>query len=212
MPRLQGTIPADADTELTPLPPPMVEPRAKFLLRWHPAAWDIIGGRLLPRLGHLPVIEGVNQVGRGGSMAGAIAGAKERGWTVIPPSIRGPGTNYLRCYPTTSGPDTHWATEWEELHPGSQHIGSDTEGYVEFLVWLVEEGHIPPPAPYVVDRIRERLAKELDEAKNKSITVPSFRTEVTRLEAILANLEPPRPRTVEEVSTPTPDDSKGRRR
>lgn len=181
-------------------PPPKIESRPPFLYRAHPARWQVLGGKVLPCLGTLSLIPGVNNVEarRDGSIsaANARAQAEERGWTVIPantlpPSHRKPGqTTYL--WSPKGRPDCVLSL-YERAHPGSTVTTPDEARFVEFLEYLIDVGIVKPPQGYVLSRMLENARERHTKAQDLARNVPSAAIQVERtaaeIEAIEAAIE-----------------------
>jgi hypothetical protein len=171
-----------------------VEARAAFLFRAHPERWQVLGGRVLPALGRLPLVPGVNAVEldeRTGALRvqTAKAEAAERGWTVIPTSCVPPSSglsSYL--YRPTGRPDVTICA-WEKCFPGSASTAPDEDGWIEFLTFLVDDGHVEECPMYVLDRMRSDALSRLDRAIDKSARNPSAASAVERIKAEVEVIE-----------------------
>lgn len=167
---------------------PQLEPRHPRLLTTHPKRWGVIAGRVVPLCGSLHLRPGVHMIRQrtdGRYMAReAQADLTEKGWTIIPEDVDGPGTSYVReVIPGT------WLLSWEHEHPGSDHVSSDTDGYAEWLDGLVKAGKIPGPQPYVLDALAAKMRHQLGELRDLVRAHPSRQPELDRCEADLAALE-----------------------
>jgi len=171
-----------------------VEPRAAFLYRAHPERWQVVGGRVLPLLGRMPLMPGLNNVEldeRTGSLRvrAAKAAAEERGWTVIPTSTVVPGSgrsSYL--YRPKGRPDVTLCI-YELCFPGSSVTQADTAGWVAFLSHLVDSGIVEPSPLYVLDRMRASAISRLDRAINKVQRAPAAASQVERIKAEIEVIE-----------------------
>jgi hypothetical protein len=177
---------------------PLLSARPPFLLQVHSQRWGVIGGQVVPVCGTFKLQNGLGEVsqltdGRF-KIKAAKASAEERGWTLIPSDVDGPGTSYV--YEAAPGV---YLTRWERCFPGSNHIESDTKGYVAWLRKLVESGKIPAPEPYVIGRLMSRLEQEHADLIDKVGTHPSLKPRVEQLARDIAILQ----RELERV-TPAP--------
>jgi hypothetical protein len=177
-------------------PPTKIESRPPFLLRAHPERWGVIGGKVLPVLGRVPLIPGVGgvQIRRDGSMsiADAEVNAKERGWCVIP----------LECLPPShkkAGRDTYlWQppgradvtlTIYERVYAGSTATSTDLAGYIEFLEYLIAQGIVPKPPHYILVSMREKANERLAKARDLARAVPSAALAVDHISAEIAAID-----------------------
>lgn len=148
---------------------PLVEVRAPYILTHHPGRWAVLAGRLVPQLGKLPLVAGVERIeveratGRI-RMAAARAKLEEEGRIVIPYEWAPDGVSYLQCVATKPGRDVQetWLSVFESAHLGDGQTSTDIDAYAEWLESLVTSGKIPACQPHVIDRmldsVRERLA------------------------------------------------------
>ena len=169
-----------------------VEARSAFYLRAHPERWQIMGGQLLPLLGRLPIMPGLNgaELGRGGAvrMATAKARCEERGWTIIPFDAvpKGHGSSYL--WQPEGRPDLTLLI-YERAYPGSTETRCDEAGLVEFLANLVDSGIVDPAPAYIIEKMLEKSRGAYSRAQDAAQTVPSKRIDVERIGKEIAVLE-----------------------
>ncbi len=158
---------------------PRLEARAAALYLFHPERWGVVEGQVVPLLGRMPIIAGVGNVKlvdqKRGLMSTTIAEAEKakRGWTKIPINVDGPGTSYIhRPLPGV------YLTRWETAHAGSAHVSHDTVGYVRWLRGLIASGKLPAPKPYVLEKLRAKLKRQVLELSDKVRTVPSAQVDL----------------------------------
>lgn len=181
----QGVVPGLSMADLGiadglgPADRPRLEPRPAALLMYHPERWCVSEGQVVPLLGRMPLIAGVGGVkqARGGkiNLDLARASSTKRGWTILPPDCEGPGTSYLH-----SPMPGVYLTRWETAHAGSSVVSFDGPGYAAWLRRLMASGRIPPPPPYVLERLRARIRQETLVLQDQVRTVPSVQVELDR--------------------------------
>lgn len=167
---------------------PMLEPRAPRLLRVHPKRWTVLAGKVVPACAHVHLRVGVHMMKqrRDGLFLAreALADWSERGWTVIPEDVDGPGTSYLReVLPGT------WLLRWEQEHAGSEHVSSDLEAYAEWLRGLIRTGKIEGPKPYILEAMAAKMRQAVGELRDAVRASPSRQPELDRAEADLAAVD-----------------------
>jgi hypothetical protein len=172
---------------------PKLVGNAVFWFASHPERWFVNGGELdggsplpfavLPGLSKLSATPGANGVstvqGRDGMqsvrMVEAFAGAEQRGMTILPHDIDGPGTTYLRAYQVGEVqnrktlriyPVYHWVTRFETAFPRSEQIVSDQRGFTLWLRGLILAGRIPGPSVPVLERLRATTLQQLQQAQS----------------------------------------------
>ncbi|NBV19954.1 hypothetical protein [Janthinobacterium sp.] len=173
-----------------------VEPIPAYQLKAHPERWTVMRGELVPLLGKIKHIRGLNgadgEPGKPARIATAEAGAREAGWTPIP----------FTAVPTSAGVSSYlWRPEGrpdvhlhftERVYPGSARVEADEPRYVEWCRWLVTSGTISPPAPYVLRTMEAEYDRRYNDALNRSADFPSYKDVADRalkdLEAIRAEL------------------------
>jgi len=147
---------------------------ADFLLKWHPARWHCVDGEWLPQLGKIRREHGVNGVDRRGDTALAETNATRRGWRIIPmaacPATMTPDglPGYVRVYDGRSGP-VHM-TPWElpKQVGGRVILKSNGDGYNEWLRWLVEQGHVWPADPDIIEALTDIQRARLERNQSNS--------------------------------------------
>lgn len=162
-------------------PPPKVEESPPFLFTHHHEAYTVQGGEVIPRLGKLKLLPGVNGVEEDPKTGRIIAGAaineaREKGLVIIPHDVDGPGTTYL-CRPKGC-PGVH-LSRFEKVYPGSSKIDCDEAAYVEWCRSLVQRGLVPAAPAYILERMRADLIRQLEDLEDKR-GVDSIRKRLAR--------------------------------
>jgi len=147
-----GRAPRRLEVERNRIPHPANVP---FYLKWHPMRWQLIEGEWLPLLGKMRIDPGLNGVDRSGDDTLCRVNNQKKGWRILPweccpPNT--PGGVYIAEHDCMQG--VHYCEAWETpRHLGTRVLPSviDTEGYVNFLRWLVREGHVVHPDNAVIE-------------------------------------------------------------
>jgi hypothetical protein len=165
-----------------------------FLLKVHPARWQVLGGRVLPNPGKhklqagLSAVESDPRTGR--LRAGtSLAEAKERGWQILPQGDLPPGLGVGSYLYRPDGREDVVLLIWERCFPGSTTIRCDEAGWVQYLSWLVDSGKVPPPPLYVLEGMRDAAQERLARAQDRVRTQPSAIVDVDRETAIIEVIE-----------------------
>lgn len=166
--------------------PPMPKHPANspFMYRWHEKRWGVMKGNLVPLLDEWRVEPGLGGVDKDGAWRKAAAEMEERGWKVIPRNVQGKGTDYLTRHKVRGG--YFYASKWTRVWANSDQVGSDEDGYIAFLRWLVDNGVVEEPPDYVLVAIAERMEMQLDGMKDKVHGNPSLAPEIERMEKTIA--------------------------
>jgi hypothetical protein len=114
----------------------------------------------------------------------AIRAAEDRGWTVIPWDVDGPGTSYLRAVGQGA-----YLSRFETAHAGTSTTTGDEAGYAAWLVELRTRGVLPAFSRWALVRLRERISRDLAAAQDQLHAAPSVRPTLDRLAADLAAVE-----------------------
>jgi len=133
----------------------------------------VMDGKLVPQLGKLPLLGGVNRVevapdGRI-RFAAARARLEEGGRIPVPYSWAPDGVSYLRQVETR--PDgsrtvqTAHISCWETVHAGDPLPTCDEARYAEWLSSLVTSGKLPACPPHLARRMLEKTTEHLEEAE-----------------------------------------------
>lgn len=167
---------------------PRLGKRAPWLYKYHPERWTVIQGRAVPQLGAMKLIPGVESVRatREGKLVKGQAQAiqEEQGWLVIPADVDGPGTSYLH----EAAPGV-FLSRWERAFPSSSHVDVDETGHAQWLESLVDRGVLPPPEPYVLEKLRAKVQRDLDDVADRLAGAPSARPLVERLQRDLEAID-----------------------
>lgn len=172
-----------------------VDPIPAYQLKAHPERWTVMLGKVVPALGKIKHIRGLNGVdgeaGKKPDVTGAKAGAEAAGWTAIPFSAVPPGSGSSYLWRPEGRPDVHLHFT-ERVYPGSKRLEADEKRYVEWLQWLIQAGHVPAPAPYVLRQMESEYERRHNDALNRAADYPSYKDVADRakrdLEAIRAEL------------------------
>lgn len=154
-------------------------PAALFL--FHPERWCISEGEVIPLLGRMPIIAGVGNIKLVDQKRGLLSTVQaetektKRGWQKIPLNIDGPGTSYLH-----SPMPGVFLDRWHTAHAGSSIISFDSKGYVRWLRGLIASGKLPAPKPYVLEKLRAKLRRQVLELQDRVRTVPSAQVDLDR--------------------------------
>jgi hypothetical protein len=152
-----------------------VEPSPPFLLKAHPSRWTVMGGKVIPQLGRVAFVEGLNSISRVGgrwNVSEARAASADRGWTVIPfahipPAHMQPGKEPSYLWSPEGRPDVTLSI-YTRCYPGSERMDCDEARYLEFCEHLVTSGLIQPPQLWVLEQLAERLHREADGLADKA--------------------------------------------
>lgn len=206
-----------------PAPPPTLhqllpmDPSANFVYLHHPACWDVEADaegkmHIVPRLRVLrfePGISGVESE-RGhtdGNPTRALAELGQRGWVVIPASLRviahgAEVEGYVRRYAGHRGP-VHLDVWSRPYKIGTRAvIDFDKAGWLAFRLQLVKDELIRPIDPSV----RRALQLDLERAKRKRLNnkLPTAQASAAPYEAKLDAFNPA------PAATPSTGKAKGR--
>lgn len=159
---------------------PTVERQWPFLYVFDPNRWDVIGGAVVPQLYKLKGSPGANGVQRtaDGQVSTSLASQDIhiRGHLIIRADVDGPRTSYLRRWQVGYTKDRKtgrvdplysWHSKWETLYMGSPNITTDTDGYVRWLLALIERRVLPQPSPFVFDRLESDYSKRVGQYLTK---------------------------------------------
>jgi len=155
---------------------PWIDAAPPFILIYSPQRWMVMDGKLVPMLGKLPLVGGVDrvEVGKDGRIRFAAARARleEEGRIPVPYSWAPDGVSYLRQVETRPNGSRTVQTAhiscWEEVHAGDLIPTCDEAGYAEWLSSLVATGKLPGCPPHLAKRLLEKTTEHLEEAEAKS--------------------------------------------
>jgi len=176
---------------------PWVDESEAFILKFHPARWTIMAGRLVPSLGQDRLAPGINMVSksRDGRVSFAACRAKmeESGWSYIPYEWGPDGESYLQAIDTRprGARETRTAhmTVWDSAYAGDPRVYPDEEAYSAWLAGLIKDGKIPACPPQIARRMLEKARGKLaraaaqverggDGAAEATIRAETLRTQV----------------------------------
>lgn len=178
---------------------PRVPVSAPFVYVYNPQRWTLINGRVVPQLHTVPLRDGVNHIKREGKRW-RLAQLKDRlerqGRTLIPWEL-GPDGSYLSVVETRAPNgrivDTYLPV-FTETYAGSSQYGPDTVAYVEWIEELMANGHLPKPAPYIVERLladrrgallESMTAQQRNPTAGRAELIASLESEIEQLSAML---------------------------
>lgn len=131
------------------------------LFKVRPDRWEVYGGRaILPCPAEIHLGGGTSNVTldkntNRPNATRAKGAAEDRGWTVIPLSILGQGTSYLKQHA-----DHCWLPFWCITYPGTASMRVDHEAYIQFWEELIRRGVIAPPSVSVLQSLRNNLYRQ----------------------------------------------------
>lgn len=153
-----------------------LKPSPRFYYMAHPSRWECVEGadgwEWLPRLGKMKLTPGVGGVRQGRGRHGQIDDTLARmhkeknGWILIPYEVIEGG--YCWSYQGKRG--TVHLSRWNNPKMvGNQVLmQTDTAGFNAFRRGLVENGHIAPPDPEMLELLMDRQTKENNERGGKA--------------------------------------------
>ena len=167
---------------------PLAERPYRWAYAFYPDRWQVLHGRVVPMLGMMFVVSGLNGVPPSGSARRAVEAREERGWKILDPMIDGSESYIYETQSVTRGGVLQplYLSRWETAHEGSDHITCDSEGYAAWLVERVAAGDLPAPAPYVLTNLRSALKQRVSTLIDACRLTPSM---ADLLEAAKADLE-----------------------
>ena len=158
-----------ADQADNTLPLPRVEASPPFLLAWHAAQYQVLGGQVLPYIREVGLRPGVANVTRnkdGSYNMGALKRDLERkGWRILPREL-GPDGDYIMEWdvsPDGRNRRISHHTPWVTLYAGSDAVRSDVESYASWIRSLVDAGTVPACPAYVAEKLLERKERTLQD-------------------------------------------------
>ena len=151
-----------------------------FLFMAHPERWVVLGGKIRPAVGRMKLVPGISGVSLGDRGALRVARAKahyeERGWKVLPHSTLPPKQAHRGSYlAKPEGRPDLTIPYWVSAFPGSAALRCDDALLYEWLDYIVAAGLCPPPALYVLERMRDEARQEWMDRADKAQTVPSYK-------------------------------------
>lgn len=140
---------------------PRLPANAMFLYAAHPARWTIMAGELVPQVGTIVLMPGVNgcELSRSGRLRwrAAVQHWQERGWTVIKPEHAPNGQGYVNRVQVRGG--FHYLDVFTTPHAGTDAVSSDHAGMARWLKSLMNRGLVAEPEVWAVRALAERLRR-----------------------------------------------------
>jgi len=178
-----------------------MSPRNPFLYKTKSDRWQVISGKLLPLPGKMLLQPGINAVelasdGKSADDTQARIIAERKGWRIVP----------VDCIPQSHkdelGADTYlWTPEgrpdvvlglYEKAFSGTATTQADTARWVEFLEFLVAEGHADNCPDYVITRMiddRETsIAGHIDKVDAQPSVAAHVKRKTAEIEVLQAEL------------------------
>ena len=174
---------------------PTNDTNTKFYLTLAPLKWDLVRDGeeflLLPVLGTLPIQAGVNgmKMQKGGGVNDTNVKARMRSELQLVILELDYDGGYLQEWTNRSG-QPYFTDRWTT----PKNIGGklrweyDRKGILDFRKKLVEEKMIGIPDVMVVDQIRERIQRRIDERVEKALVNPDIANQKAEYEARLKGL------------------------
>jgi len=178
--------------------PPKIEPCPPFFYMHHPNRWAVLGGKLRPSLGQLPLEPGLNGASDG-DFEVAFTQKRREGWTIIPHDVM--GGSYVRRHRARRG-HAH-LPRWVRVFGNSSTMVPNNEGpdgYFAFLDALMalpesHQSHIAPAELHALmpmaDYLRgamERSASAIAKDPRMKSRAERFRADLDVVEAAIAAL------------------------
>lgn len=167
--------------------PVMLGNRPMFVYLHHPHRWTVLEGHVVMQLKELRFVDDPNV-----DPDDERAKWRKRGWTEIPWDVRGADTNYMREHEGPHGTRVY-LSEWETPHRGSRVVVPDPAGYVTFLLWLKDNGKVPAPEIYVLEKLRDAALKRYEDYAGKAHASPQLKRRADRckvdLDALAAEID-----------------------
>lgn len=192
--RLDRPVPheAVADAEERRLPAKYANDRFVFVHYPYGWAWNDEHG-FLPELNQIIAKPGVNGVGIDGRLNKAIAGAIQKGGTVINPEDArlGPWRRHVASYVTASGRKHYcFILQRYDILPGGRVVGrEDAAGYANFRAFVRDAGIIAPLEEAVYDQMIEMERRGYDRAASRGADRPHMVMFATARKARMAAME-----------------------
>ena len=192
--RLDRPVPheAVADAEERRLPAKYANDRFVFVHYPYGWAWHDEHG-FLPELNQIIAKPGVNGVGIDGRLNKAIAGAIQKGGTVINPEDArlGPWRRHVASYVTASGRKHYcFILQRYDILPGGRVVGrEDAAGYASFRAFVRDAGIIAPLEEAVYDQMIEMERRGYDRAAARGADRPHMVMFATARKARMAAME-----------------------
>ena len=147
----------------------MIDASPPFVLVHSPHRFGVLAGKLVPMLGRMPLMPGVNHIEIDGQgrvkFAAARAKLEEEGRILIPYAWAPDGVSYIQAVdtkPTGKEVLEGWITVWETAHTGDTRTVSDLDGYASWLEGLIKAGKLQPCAPHIIERLLDSATERLN--------------------------------------------------
>lgn len=190
-------VPVDGPANRGGSPPTKVDACPPFLVVHNPMRWTVLGGRVVPQFGRLPLVGGLNGCDETrNKVTGALVRVnsayargdlQDRGKVIIPPDaipdshVR-PGWAKSYLWNPKGRPDVNLLI-YTKCFPGTAEVEIDEVRYLEWVDWLIETKVIEPAPTHVLRRMRAKKQSERDALADRAQTVPSLKKLVTLAEA-----------------------------
>jgi hypothetical protein len=174
---------------------PTNDVNTRFYLTLAPLKWELVKDGddffLLPILGTLPIQAGVNgmKMRRGGGVDDSAVKAKLRDELQIVILELDYDGGYLQEWTNKSG-KSYFTDRWTSPKNigGKLRWDYDRKGILDFRKKLVEEKMIGIPDVMVVDQIRDRIQRRIDERVKQALVNPDIANQKAEYEARLEGL------------------------
>jgi hypothetical protein len=187
---------------------PYIDATPPYMLWFHPSRWMVMEGKLVPQLGKLPLVAGINHVEYDGEgrvkFARTRALLEEQGRTLIPYEWAPDGESYIKAVDTKpqGRRDVReaWISVFETAHVGDAETSTDTKAYAGWMRKLIDDGKLPDCPPHHARRMLETSNGRLRQAEQEAakagnvgptlVRLESLRAEVAVLEAAVKGYKP----------------------
>jgi hypothetical protein len=144
---------------------PVAEPENSFLFTHNPAAWHVLDGRVLPRLGQITLQSGAGGVYLMGDGTFNVDRAERqafaRGDQIIDPDPDDPYCVPIKVQDATGRESISYLAKWARWPVGATAPVVDTKAYADWVESLVTSGQNSPPERWAVIELRDRLEATL---------------------------------------------------
>lgn len=194
-------VPFEGPTSRGGAPVTKVDACPPFLQTFNPKRWTVMGGRVIPLLGRIPFMSGVNgataiidrTTGAEKAVQPSMARgmAEEKGHIIIPfneipdshARMHGQDlANKSYLWKPRGRPDVTLSI-YTKCYPGDTTLDCDEKHYLEWIEYLQDRGIIPTPPAYVLRRMLAKMEQERDDLADKARAKPSLAPLLERAEA-----------------------------
>lgn len=183
---------------------PQIPQTPMFVWVFSPRRWQVLAGRVVPRLTKQPLEPGVNRIARTEQgrylMADFRSRIEREGRLAIPFSWAPDGNSYLQALDTKPNPESPqivktYVSVFESAGAGDRATYPDVAGFADWLESLVAAGRLPACSPTRLRRMLEEASGRRDTAEVAYSEKPSavrkqrlaaFDAEVKALEEALS--------------------------